>query len=317
MRYVKCNLCGSDEHALIESHRKGKYGKPGAEVRAVICQTCGLVFLNPQLDDIELSDLYSTSYAGGSPGAPDENLVRRKEAGAEWILGWLEQRVNLSDKAGKVLDIGCGMGSLLGGLQERGWDIYGVEPAPGYAEFARNRYGAEVITGFLEEVNLAGSYFDLVTLSHSIEHFSDPAQALTRIRSLLKDGRLIYIGTPNITKPARFRAFEAPHLYSFSPNTISLLLRKTGFEVIEIDGTGNIQALAKKDGISTIDFSTEGDDYKKIISHLRWRYVYLIPTIVKRWLIKVVSPSIRRIFGEQRGRKILELIKKLVPIFRG
>jgi len=96
---------------LIESHRKGRYGKPGAEVRAVICKTCGLVYLNPQLDDVELNDLYSTNYAGTSLEAPDEKLVQMKETGVERILEWLEKRVNLADKAGKVLDVGCGMGS--------------------------------------------------------------------------------------------------------------------------------------------------------------------------------------------------------------
>lgn len=317
MRYVKCNLCGSDEDMLIESHRKGRYGKPGAEVRAVICKTCGLVYLNPQLDDVELNDLYSTNYAGTSLEAPDEKLVQMKETGVERILEWLEKRVNLADKAGKVLDVGCGMGSLLGGLQKRGWDIYGVEPAPGYAQFARDRYGAEVITGFLDDVSLPGSYFDMVTLGDTFEHFPDPTQTLTRIRSLLKDGGLIYIKVPNITKHSRLRAFDAPHLYSYSPNSLSSFLRKTGFEPIEIEDGGNIQALAKKGDISPINFSSQGDDYKKIISHLRWRYVYLMPVVVKGWLIRTVSLSIRRIFGEQRGRKILELIKKLVPVFRG
>ena len=80
---MKCNLCGSDDYALIDSHRNDRVCKPEVEVRAVICKTCGLVYLNPQLDDVERHNIYLTNYDGNSPCASDENLVRKKEAGAE------------------------------------------------------------------------------------------------------------------------------------------------------------------------------------------------------------------------------------------
>jgi len=315
---VKCNLCGSDDYELLDSHRNDRACKPEAEVRTVICKTCGLVYINPQIDSTELQKLYSDNYAGTRPSSvPDEELLRRKEAGTEWILGWLDERVSLYDKPGKVLDIGCGMGSLLGGFRKRGWDAYGVEPTPYYSKFAREKYGAEVITGFFEDVSLPGFYFDMVTLSHSFEHFPDPTETLTRIRSLLKDEGLIYVGVPNIFKLGHFKCFQAPHLYNYSANTLGLILRKTGFEPRDIDSSGNIMALARKGIISKADFNIVGDDYREIISSLRWRSVRIIPALVRRWLIRSVSRSIRRMFGEQRGRKILNLIKKLVPIFRG
>jgi len=240
-----------------------------------------------------------------------------KETGVDLTLRWLNERVSLYDKPGKVLDIGCGMGSLLGGFKKRGWDAYGIEPTPYYSEFAREKYGAEVITGFFEDANLPSSYYDMVTLSHCLEHLPDPTQTLTRVRSLLKDEGLIYIGVPNILKGGRFRWVEAPHLYCYSSNTLRMLLRKTGFEPIEIDGRGQIRALARKATVSTIDFNTEGDDYKRIISNLRRRYIRIITVRVRNLVASPVSLSIRLVLGEQRGRKILNLIKKLVPIFRG
>lgn len=316
MRYVKCNLCGSDEHVVIDSHRKGKYGKPEAEVRAVICKTCGLVYLNPQLDDVERCDIYSAG-ASNIPHEADEKYLQMKETGAELILKWLNERVNLHDKPGRVLDVGCGFGSLLHAFQKYGWDAYGIEPATNYAEFARENYGAKVTVGFLENSNLPSSYFDVVTLAHSLEHFSDPTKTLTRIRSLIKDEGQIFIEVPNILKPISFRCFHALHLYYYSANTLGLLLRKTGFELIEIDGRGDIWALARKATAGTIDFLTEGDNCREIISGLRWRSIRIIPALVRRWLIRSVSLSTRRIFGENRGQKILELIKRLLPIFRG
>jgi 2-polyprenyl-3-methyl-5-hydroxy-6-metoxy-1,4-benzoquinol methylase len=320
MQYVTCNLCGSDDSVLIDARRRDSYRHPEAEVRAVICKTCGLVYLNPRLDDIERHDLYSTG-TSNVPHAPDEKYAQMKEAGAELILRRLNERVPLHDKAGKVLDIGCGTGSLLGGFQKRGWETYGIEPATNYAEFAREKYGVKVITDFLENASLPSYYFDIITLSHALEHLPDPAQTLASARSLLKDEGLIFIEVPNILKPISFRCFHSLHLYYYSPNTLSLLLRKTGFEPIELDARGDIWALARKATVRSKDFITEGDDYREVISGLRWRRVRIIPALMRRWLnsslIRAVSYSIHRIFGEQRGQKILNLIKKVLPIFRG
>jgi len=313
MRAINCNLCGSDEYALVDAHRKDKYCRPEVEVRAVICKHCGLVYVNPQIDESELHNLYATNYAETRHDLPDEKVLQRMEAMAEERWKWLEKRAPMNGHGGKVLDMGCSAGSLLNAFQKKGWDAYGVEPTPHYAEFARERYGLKITTGFLEEANLPSSYYDMVTLTQTLEHLADPTQALLRIRGLLKDGGLVYIDVPNIVKPKHFRFFEAPHLYTFSPNTMSLLLRKTGFEPIIIENGWDVRAVARKGGtVGNIDFSSQGDDYKEIISNLKWRHARLWLHLAQGWLTSKVSLTIRRTFGESAGRKILGLIKRLL-----
>lgn len=314
MRYIICNLCNSNEYVLIDCHRKDKYCKPEIEIRTVICKICGLVYVNPQPEDAELHNLYSATYAGVRSDLPTEKRLLQQEREAEGGLRWIDKRVSIGDRTGKVLDIGCGVGSLLNAFSKRGWDAYGIEPTPHYAELARERYGLKVITGFLEDANLPCCYFDMVTLTQTLEHLTDPTQALMSLRNLLKEEGVIYIDVPNILKPKHFRFFEAPHLYTFSPNTLSLLLRKTGFEPIDIENGWDVRALAKKSSVaSNIDFSiTKGDDYNEIISNLKWRHIRLVLHLAKGRLTIGISFAIRHIFGESAGRKILELIKGLL-----
>ena len=312
MRHIQCNLCGSDKYAVINSHRKDRYCRPEVEVRTVICKTCGLVYVNPQLDDSELHSLYSTTYGDAPAELTNRKKLERKEIAAEWSVRWIYKRAGISDKLGKVLDIGCGMGALPHAFQKRGWDAYGVEPTPHGAQFAKERFGVKIMSGFLEDTHLPSSYFDLVTLVQTFEHLADPSQALIIIRNCLKDEGLIYINSPNILKPKHFQPFEAPHLYTYSPNTLRLLLKKAGFEPIVIEGGRNALALARKGRSSRIDFSSEGDDYRKIMGSLKWRYPRLTLQFVWERLDIAIGFLIRHIFGQERGRKIIKSIKRLL-----
>lgn len=315
MRNVKCNLCGSNEYIPIDTHRKDKYCNPEIEVRTVICKNCGLVYVNPQPEEAELRNLYSTTYAGVRSDLPSEKRLLQLERMADGRLRWIDERVGVSDRTGKIMDVGGGVGSLLNAFKKRGWDAYGIEPTTHYAEFARERYRLKMTTGFLEDGNLPNSYFDMVTLTQTLEHLPDPTQALITLRKSLKDGGIIYIDVPNILKPKHFRFFEAPHVYTFSPATLSLLLRKTGFELIYIENGWDVRAVAKRSNMKgNIDFSAEGDDYKEIISNLKWRYILLAGRKIKIKLLGIpigaVSSGITYVFGEQKGREIKERIKK-------
>lgn len=155
---------------------------------------------------------------------------------AEDVPGWI--------RPGKVLDVGCGSGAFLDAMQENGWTTFGIEPGENAAGLAR-RKGHQIVcqsaTDPLGEA-LAGQLFDLVLMSHSLEHVHSPTQALANLRPLLKPhtGHLI-IEVPNLESLLTYwfgelgLAFDTPrHLYMFSPETLSKLLEKTGFEVRSI-----------------------------------------------------------------------------------
>jgi len=72
MHYITCNLCGSDEYIILHSHYNDMYCRPNVEVRNVICKLCGLVYINPRIDQSDIVTLYSGTYAGTRRSLPDK-----------------------------------------------------------------------------------------------------------------------------------------------------------------------------------------------------------------------------------------------------
>jgi SAM-dependent methyltransferase len=85
--------------------------------------------------------------------------------------------------------------------------------------------------------------FDIVTVSHVIEHLHSPRTLLSNIFDLLKPGGLVYIDTPNIGSAGHKRFtnnwlhLDPPrHLVIFNRRTLMDLLSRTGFEEIQSFG---------------------------------------------------------------------------------
>lgn len=139
---------------------------------------------------------------------------------------------------GRLADIGCGNGQFLHDAIQLGWECYGLDFDPLAVEAAR-KTGANVALGGFPDTELPSCYFNMVTLSHVIEHVHDPLLALKEIYRILKPGGLLWIATPNIDSLGhnRFRRFwrgiEAPrHVVLFNRKSLKLALIDAGFKDI-------------------------------------------------------------------------------------
>jgi len=146
---------------------------------------------------------------------------------------------------GRILDVGCGTGKDLLRLQEAGWKVTGVEISPYAASLARARLRCEVVPGHFDEASLEGQSFDVVRVSHVLEHLPSPRKSLGKMHRLLRPGGLLWIEVPNAAGLERrlFRRhwfqWDLPrHLYHFTPTTLVRLLRDTGFRprTVKCDG---------------------------------------------------------------------------------
>ena len=106
----------------------------------------------------------------------------------------------------KLLDVGCGYGSLVLSARQAGIDAHGIELAPFEVEFARARLRQTLPQDQPEEVYVQGSAlalpfppesFAAVTLMNVLEHVPDYRQALREAVRVLRHSGRLYVVCPN------------------------------------------------------------------------------------------------------------------------
>ncbi|MDF2231014.1 class I SAM-dependent methyltransferase [Albimonas sp. CAU 1670] len=146
----------------------------------------------------------------------------------------------------RVVEIGCGHGQTLALLAEEGHDVFGVEPDPVALAEARKR-GIEVSQATAESLppELAPEIWDVVLMSHVLEHCVDPALALENAAGLLRPGGRLVVEVPN-NDCEGFRRFgdewywlDVPrHLNFFTRSSLEGLIETVGLEVEAVEFRG-------------------------------------------------------------------------------
>ena len=228
MEEVSCNICGGDDvRQLFQIER---YDTVFSVKR---CRNCGLAYLNPRPTSGELDGYYSQVYNYSGFLKSKDSIKQRCRVDIELI-----QRYK---KGGNLLEVGCMFGFLLDQARQHEYNPYGVEISQQAAEYAKDTLGLDVHNGRLEESSFGDRFFDVVFLSHLIEHLEDPSASLKFIHRIMKDDGVLIMKCPNfgslmskLTRRHWWWIAPPEHLYHFTPKTISSLLRSAGFSRIEI-----------------------------------------------------------------------------------
>src|SRR5208282_4917541 len=91
----------------------------------------------------------------------------------------------------RILDLGCGSGSLKAQLVGR--NVFGVDLDPN--ELARNRDLGGVCARS-NSLPFTGQTFGFVISHHSLEHFADAAGAIREIQRVLEPGGRLFVSVP-------------------------------------------------------------------------------------------------------------------------
>ncbi|WP_066384311.1 MULTISPECIES: bifunctional 2-polyprenyl-6-hydroxyphenol methylase/3-demethylubiquinol 3-O-methyltransferase UbiG [unclassified Anabaena] len=99
----------------------------------------------------------------------------------------------------QVLDVGCGYGKKMRAIATAGYQVLGVDVNPTLVE-ANQKQGLNCIT--LDEFSQTTDKFDIILMSHIIEHFhpSDLKDFLDDYLDRLKSGGYLIIATPLLTE---------------------------------------------------------------------------------------------------------------------
>ena len=156
------------------------------------------------------------------------------------------KRVKIIDKLmkpGKVLEIGSSTGIFLSLLQEKGWQVRGVEPSRVAAKIAEAR-GIPVLAEGFEKIRLTEKY-DLIILNHTLEHLEDPIGVTKKAKSFLTPKGYIFIDLPNFDSwSAKVMKKNWPlllpqeHLWHFTEKSMKLLLKD--FRIVYVNKSSGI-----------------------------------------------------------------------------
>jgi SAM-dependent methyltransferase len=229
-------VCGSENFEKLSE--KDAYGLPCA---VVICSQCGLVQVNSCLNEKDLNDFYNDYYGGLYGGKLDygsvfDEMALRGKAIFEYLSS---KNIFLNISQCSVLEIGCNVGGVLSAFKSADCSVYGVDLEQGAVDFAIFK-GIPVAYGSAKDVD-ASNKFDIIILSHVVEHFLDIRSELSVINNFLKDDGVLYIEVPGIYSSLGNVQFdfldfiEFDHLYYFSLNTLSNAMRLNGFSMVAGD----------------------------------------------------------------------------------
>jgi len=241
MESVPCNLCGSAQTKPLAVVPDLLLERLTVEATLVQCTRCGLVYQNPRPTPSEIGEHYPPAYESYADHTvqPKHNWLLQQAV--EYGTNKRCRFVTRHKRAGRLLDVGCAMGTFLLGMRKQAnWTVAGVELNQAVARLASERHGLDIFPGTLEEAAYPDASFDAVTLWDVLEHLHDPRHGLQEIHRILRSDGVVVIRVPNLASwdaklfGSRWAGLDAPrHLYIFTPEILSALLEKAGFRVVD------------------------------------------------------------------------------------
>jgi SAM-dependent methyltransferase len=209
-----------------------RYGTALADIAR--CAVCGHMQLATMPTEESLAEAYGEAE---SSDYVEEEAGQRETARS--VLDRIERHAP-ADDGRRLLDLGCWVGFLLSEANSRGWRGEGVEPSDFAAGYARSELGLDVQHTDLFEAELENDAYSAVVMADVIEHLLDPGAALGRCAELLVPGGVVALVLPDAgsvlarAMGRRWWSVIPTHVQYFTRASLTRLLERSGFEVLEI-----------------------------------------------------------------------------------
>lgn len=137
----------------------------------------------------------------------------------------------------RLLDIGCGAGGYMLAARELGCPAVGLEPSLEHSTVGRS-LGLDIRSGYFTAGIFPAGSFDIVLLSHVIEHIYDPKRFLREVFEVVKPGGVLVVVTPNAD--SLVARICGPYWTMLKPVDHVSLLSERSFRAMGLDAVGGV-----------------------------------------------------------------------------
>jgi len=157
-----------------------------------------------------------------------EKVWNEMEVGTlQLVLKYLEGNSNK-----RILDVGVGMGRLLGKIKEDypgQLELYGVDISSHYLRLAHSK-GLNVAMVKNEDMPYKNEYFDMITCTDVLEHVEDLNLCVRKIIDCLKPGGIFIVRVPNREDLSSYLnpdyPYDLAHVRGFDEYSLELLFTR-------------------------------------------------------------------------------------------
>lgn len=251
----------------------------------VTCMQCETMYANPRPTPEHLADYYahSQNYEYWSKAIfPASEAARREKIFKPRVQRVLEICKRFGIPGHMLLEVGAGFGIFCEEMKQADYfqRVLAVEPTPYLAEDCRRR-NLSVIEKPVERITKnellqPGETINVIVSFEVIEHLFSPRDFLLQCASLLECGGVLMLTCPNgkgfdiTVLQEKSTVVDVEHITLFNPASLTHLMEECGFEVIEQQTPGLLDAeLVRKQALSG-ELDLSGQPFLKQILIDEW-----------------------------------------------
>lgn len=223
-----CKVCSSNHYKKI-----GEIKNIWKEYKDVYqCDECSLYFIDSPTDE-EINSLYKNEYHNNIKNKLFETAKSKmRYARSLSQFNFIKQTIDLKNK--DICEIGAFDGLLLSLFKKNNNNVFGYELNDDARVYAKKKYDIDLKENFLE----SKSKYDIIILSHVIEHFREPKEILIKIKSMIKENGFIYIEVPNSPMPNEcsynmlMRYLNTEHIVNFNMDNLIKFAESADLKIV-------------------------------------------------------------------------------------
>jgi 2-polyprenyl-3-methyl-5-hydroxy-6-metoxy-1,4-benzoquinol methylase len=240
--FRSCPICNSDKTNFVKKIDFMLFPKHpmAGGYNVVQCKECGFVYADTKVTQYDLDIYYkdlskyedkNIGTGGGFTQYDKDRLVKTAK--------FISERIE--DKSIRIADIGCANGGLLKELKNCGFtNLVAIDPSLACIEITKLEVGCEAYQYSIFDIGAEVGKFDLIILSHVLEHILEIGSTMKKLDELLTYSGCVYVECPNAQNYSKvihapYQEFNTEHINHFNEISFSNLFGINNYNKIYTD----------------------------------------------------------------------------------